>query len=555
MGSEVTHLAAQLKRERRARARLGRAKDALEMILGTGCVGFCKIQATRTRLSANTHFKAHFGWPPDALLERVDLEARVHEEDRAVLAQAISAALEQGTPLELTVRAVWPCGTTQFIALRGRCAITDQDADGAARAPSRHELVLVASNVSAEHLALQQFKALALREGALATHAASANRVNLELLARISHELRSPLNSMLGWNRILAIKRGDDPEIKDMTARVEHGAKVQLRILNEVMDLAHMGVGKFRIDARPMKLAMVVATAIECASAAAQAKDIEISADLAATCGAINGDSERLRQMVAHLLSNALKFTPAGGKIRIWLRPEGNDFELGVADSGCGIAPQRLPHVFDRAHDGDRSAGSLGVGLALAREIVRLHGGTVRMSSDGADRGATVVVRLPGRTVAAVAGASIPQQLGAGAPLPLSGLGILVVDDEPDARAVVAELLRLQGAEVAVSDSAASAYEKLSAQGASFDVVVTDIGMPLEDGYSLVRRLRALKSGNRVVAIALTGLASTHDAATALAAGFDLHVAKPVDFERFVPMICRLSPQRPAPTAPVARAP
>jgi CheY-like chemotaxis protein len=164
-----------------------------------------------------------------------------------------------------------------------------------------------------------------------------------------------------------------------------------------------------------------------------------------------------------------------------------------------------------------------------------------------------VVVRLPGRTVAAVATASLPQ-LDAGAPLPLSGLGILVVDDEPDARAVVAELLRLQGAEVAVSDSAASAYEKLSAQGASFDVVVADIGMPFEDGYSLVRRLRALKSGNRVVAIALTGLASTHDAATALAAGFDLHVAKPVDFERFVPMICRLSPQRPDPAASVARA-
>lgn len=545
MGSEVTHLRLALKSERRAQARLGRAKDALEMVLGIGCVGFCKIQATRPRLSANAHFKAHFGWPPDALLERGDLEARVHVEDRAALSQAIAAALEQGTPLELTVRAVWPCGTIQFIALRGCCAAADQEESGAARARSSHELVLVASNVSAEHLALQQFKALALRESALAAQAAAANRVNLELLARISHELRSPLNSMLGWNRILAIKRGEDPEIKDITARVEHGAKAQLRIVNDVLDLAHMGVGKFRIDARPMKLAMVATTAIECASAAAQAKDIEITADFAATSGAMNGDSERLRQVVVHLLSNAVKFTPGGGKIRIWLRREGADFELGVADTGCGISPERLPHVFDRAQDGDRSAGSLGVGLTLAREIVRLHGGALRLSSDGADRGATVVVRLPGRTVAAVAGASTPA-LDAATSRPLSGLGILVVDDEPDARAVVAELLRLQGAEVVVSDSVASAYEKLTAKGASFDVVVTDIGMPFEDGYSLVRRLRALQSGNRVVAIALTGLASTHDAATALAAGFDLHVAKPVDFERFVPMICRLSPQRAA---------
>jgi signal transduction histidine kinase/ActR/RegA family two-component response regulator len=545
MGSEVTQLRLALKRERRAQARLERAKDALEMILGTGCVGFCRIPAARPRLTANAHFKAHFGWPPDALLERADLDARVHEEDQTALARAIAAALEQGTPLELTVRAVWPCGTTQFIALRGRCAPADQDENDAAGGRSRHELVLVATNVSAEHLALQQFKALALRESALAAQAIAANRVNLELLARISHELRSPLNSMLGWNSILAIKRGDDPEIKDVTARVEHGAKAQLRIVNEVLDLAHMGVGKFRIDARAMKLAMIAAIAIEGASAAAQAKDIEITADLAATSGAINGDSERLRQVVAHLLSNAVKFTPVGGKIHIWLRRAENDFELGVADSGCGIPPERLPHVFDRAHDGDRCAGSLGVGLALAREIVRLHGGTLQLSSDGRDRGATVVVRLPTRTVAAVAGASTPA-LDAAAPRPLSGLGILVVDDEPDARAVVAELLRLQGAEVAVSDSAASAYEKLSAKGASFDVVVTDIGMPFEDGYSLVRRLRALQSGNRVVAIALTGLASTHDAATAIAAGFDLHVAKPVDFERFVPMICRLSPQRAA---------
>src|ERR1700722_10052618 len=157
MGSELTHLRLALKHERRVQARLGRAKDALEMILGTGCVGFCKIQAARPRLSANAHFKAHFGWPPDALLERADLDARVHEEDRAALAQAIAAALEHGTPLELTVRAVWPCGTTQFIALRGRCALADQDESGAPRARSSHELVLVASNVSAEHLALQQF--------------------------------------------------------------------------------------------------------------------------------------------------------------------------------------------------------------------------------------------------------------------------------------------------------------------------------------------------------------------------------------------------------------
>jgi signal transduction histidine kinase/CheY-like chemotaxis protein len=538
-----------LTRERRGRALLGRAKDALEVILGAGCVGFCRIHATRRRLTANAHFKAHFGWPPDETLVRGDLDARVHEKDRAALADSITAALNEGTPLDLTVRAVWPCGTLQYIALRGRCVLADNE-EGASRKHPTSELVLVASNVSAEHQAMQEFQAAAERERELRASAAAVNRANLELLSLVSHELRSPLNAMLGWNRILAIKRGDDPEIKAITARVEHSAKAQLRIVNDVLDLGRMGVGKFKIDPRPMKLATVAATAVEAASAAAQAKDLQITTDIAATAGKMNGDAERLRQVVANLLSNAIKFTPTGGKIRVWLRRDGADLELGVADTGRGIAPELLPHVFDRTHNRDPSGAchtaGLGLGLSLAREIVTLHGGTVSVASEGADQGAVVVVRLPGRAVAIAAGTSpAAPSVDAGAPRPLTGLEILVVDDEPDARAVVAELLRLEGAAVAVSDSAASAYEKLSANGARFDVVVTDIGMPVEDGYSLVRKLRALKSGNRVLAIALTGFASTHDAAAALEAGFDLHMAKPVDFERFVPLIRRLSPHGP----------
>jgi signal transduction histidine kinase/ActR/RegA family two-component response regulator len=537
-----------LNRERRARVVLGRANDVLELVLGAGCVGFCRVLPAPRRLSANAHFKAHFGWPPDALLERGDLDGRVHEEDRAALAGAMAAALAQGTPLDLTVRAVWPCGAIQYIALRGGCSLADHHDDTRARQHSASELVLVATNVTAEHVAMQEFRALALRESELRASAAAVNHANLELLSRVSHELRSPLNAMLGWNRLLAIKRGTDPEIKTITARVEHSAKVQLRIVNDLLDIARMGVGKFKIDSRPMKLATAAATAIEGASAAAQAKDIEITADFAATAGEMNGDAERLRQVIANLLSNAIKFTPAGGKVRVWLRRDGKDLELGVADTGRGIAPELLPHVFDRAQpsvpSGISHTGGLGVGLALAREIVTLHGGSVRVTSEGLDRGSVAVVRLPARAVAVGATEPAAAALEPCVPRPLSGLGILVVDDEPDARAVVAELLRLEGAEVAVSDSAASAFEKLSAKGACFDVVVTDIGMPAEDGYSLVRKLRALQSGKRVLAIALTGLTSTHDAAAALAAGFDLHVAKPVDFERFVPMIRRLSPHR-----------
>jgi signal transduction histidine kinase/ActR/RegA family two-component response regulator len=546
MGSEVAQLRAALNRERRAHALLGRAKDALEEVLGVGCIGYCRIRATRRRLIANAHFKAHFGWPPDALLEAGDLEARIHAADRAAFTEAITAGLAQDAPLALTVRAVWPCGLVQHVALRGSWSLADSGLSAAPRQRQANELVLVASNVTAEHQALKEQRTLAARAGEGHVRAAAAHRVNLELLGLLSHQLRAPLNSILGWNRILAIKRGDDPEIKAIAARIEHSGKAQLRIANDIRDLGHLGLGKLTIDSRPMKLAAVAAAAIEGASAAAQAKNIAITADFTAGPGEMHGDTERLHQAIANLLSNAVKFTPAEGKIRVRLRREASDLELAIADTGRGIAPGLLPHVFDRVAAADTSltshAGDLGIGLALARGIVALHGGSIGVASDGVDRGTEVVVRLPGRQALASVGESTAA-LDSHAPRPLSGLGILVVDDEPDAREVIAELLRLEGAAVAVCDSAASAYQQLSAKGACFDVVVTDIGMPVEDGYSLVRKLRALRSGNRVLAVALTGLSSAHDAAAALAAGFDLHVAKPADLERIVPMIRRLTPQ------------
>jgi signal transduction histidine kinase/ActR/RegA family two-component response regulator len=545
--SEAARLRAALNRERRSRVVLARAKDALEVVLGAGCIGFCRIPSNRRRVIANAHFKAHFGWPPDTLLDCHDIEARVHEEDRVALARALTAALADGAPLDLTVRAVWPCGTTQFIALRGRAALPEV----AAESPSRvapQELVLVANNVTAEHRLMQELQAVAQRESELRVSAIATNRANLDLLSRVSHELRSPLNSMLGWNRILAMKRSADPEIQALTARVAQGGRSQLGIVNDLLDLGRMGVGKFTIDSRPMKLASVAATALEGASSAAQAKDITITADLAATTGAMHGDAERLRQAIAHLLANAIKFTPCGGKVRVWLRREAATLELGVADTGQGICADVLPHLFDRSAEEEGSRArciqGLGVGLLLVREILARHGGTLQITSEGVDRGTTVIVNLPGRSSGVAGAEDALCGCDPGAPLRLSGLRILVADDEPDARTVVAELLRLEGAEVAVSDSAASAYEMLTAPDARFDVVVSDIGMPREDGYSLIRRLRS--ADNRVPAVALTGFASSEDAVAAREAGFDLHMPKPLDIDRFVSLLRGLAARRPA---------
>jgi CheY-like chemotaxis protein len=261
------------------------------------------------------------------------------------------------------------------------------------------------------------------------------------------------------------------------------------------------------------------------------------------------GDPDRLMQVISNLLSNATKFTPRGGRIVMRIRDTGENVELSVTDTGQGIKPDLLPHVFDRFTQGDssttRSVGGLGLGLTLVREIVALHGGRVSALSEGTDRGSTFTVTLPAARVETAR--SSDSDGGARAqdsrPRRLAGLSILVVDDEADARAVVAETLRLEGASVTVGDCVRTALEHLREPEKHFDVVVTDIGMPEEDGYSLVRKLRRLPIGEKLIAIALTGYAARNDIEAAIDAGFDLHVPKPVDFDSFVPLIRRLAGQ------------
>jgi CheY-like chemotaxis protein len=294
-----------------------------------------------------------------------------------------------------------------------------------------------------------------------------------------------------------------------------------------------------------MQLAQAVAAAMELARPIAAAKGITLESDFAPGAGRLRGDPDRLQQVVSNLLSNALKFTRSGGRIDVTLRNVGAVTELAVIDTGQGIAPELLPHVFDRFRQGDNSTtrhtGGLGLGLALVREIVTLHGGTVSAHSAGIGQGARFIATFPARqpwrseTAADEDSASLIPQPS------LGGLSILVVDDEPDARTVVAETLRLEGARVTVTDSAPSAFRKVQEAGAHYDMIITDIGMPGEDGYSLLRRVRNLDSGRQILAIAVTGYASKADVEAAKDAGFDMHVPKPVDFNAFVPLIRRLA--------------
>jgi signal transduction histidine kinase/CheY-like chemotaxis protein len=527
--------------------RLARRMDELETVLAAGRIGYCRLRAADPALQANSQFKAEWGWPPDETLAWNAVEARVDIDDRVRLSDAVRQALAGVSPLDITVR-VRPGrdAQTSWIALRG-CAVR-RGADAAST-----DLVITTRNVTGEHAASEgvlserTYLQLLAGERQAREAAETANRCKDEFLSVISHELRSPLNAILGWNRILALKCGNDPEVAAITPRVEQSAKTQLKMVNDLLDLGLVSTGKLKVQSRPTQLARVARHAIDVAQPAAAAKGIEIVARFEPGASEVRADPDRLQQVIGNLLSNAVKFTGSGGRITVGLREDGAMTELSVEDTGQGIGPELLPYIFDRFRQGDdsgaRQTSGLGLGLTLTREIVALHGGSVCAHSAGRGAGATFVVRLP---VARSSAGSPAQAEGAEHEAAqqqqtLEGLSILVVDDELEARTVIAEILRHGGASVAVTDSAPSALRQVQAKGAHFDIIVTDIGMPLEDGYSLVRKLRSSQAGKRMLAIAVTGYASRSDVAAAIDAGFDLHVPKPVDFDTFVPLVKRLS--------------
>jgi signal transduction histidine kinase/ActR/RegA family two-component response regulator len=539
-GSRMRELEGALLRTQLERDALALRKDELESVLAVGRLGFCRLDEGTRALSGNSQFKADFGWPPDAEITWGGLEQRIQSADRQKLASAVEAAFTDATEVDVIVRTRLDGRDRQWITMRGR---TVTSGSGAAH------LVLTSRNVSLARRAAvgrqRQQASILEQERKLREAAEAANRAKDEFLSVISHELRSPLNAILGWNRILTLKRREDAEVASITPRIEQSAKAQLKMVNDLLDLGRVGTGKLKVDARPTHLARIVGLALDLARPATVAKGIALSAEVTRAAGQLRGDPDRLQQVVGNLLSNAVKFTSSGGRITVSLRDVDGYSELTVTDTGQGIAPELLPHIFDRFRQGDssstRHSGGLGLGLTLVREIVSLHGGTVSASSAGIGAGATFVVKLPATPAWPTQSDKDGKSDGEILSHSLDGLSILVVDDEMDARTVVAETLRLEGAQVTVTDSAGSAFKHLQAVGAHFDILVTDIGMPEEDGYSLVRKLRSLQVGRHMLAIAVTGYASKGDVAAAIAAGFDLHVPKPVDFDTFVPMVRRLA--------------
>ena len=360
-----------------------------------------------------------------------------------------------------------------------------------------------------------------------------------EFLATVSHELRTPLSSMLGWVQLLRSQALPPDKQARALETIERNARVQAQLIEDLLDVSRIVSGQLRIEMNPFDVKTVVEAALDIVRPAALARDVQLRATLE-TGAMVVGDAARLQQVVWNLLSNAVKFTPKGGHVEVSVQQRDADVELVVADTGRGIDAGFLPHVFDRFRQAEgvttRSAGGLGLGLSIVKELVALHGGTVAVASPGLGEGSTFTVTLPAsesrrREVTPPRGydAQPPAAIDFACPPELAGMGVLVVDDEEDSRDMLEVMLARCGVKVRLAANAAEAYAAVQAEVP--DLLLSDIGMPGEDGYSLIGRIRALPAaaGGRLPAVALTAYARVEDRAKALHAGFDNHVTKPVE--------------------------
>jgi PAS domain S-box-containing protein len=391
-------------------------------------------------------------------------------------------------------------------------------------------------------------------EQRLRAEAETANRLKDEFLATVSHELRTPLTAIVGWSSMLRTGDFDQPTTARAIETIERNALAQTQIIEDLLDVSRIITGKVTLDPRPVELNGIVEAALDSVRPAAATKGITLKSETEAGVGlaVVLGDPARLQQVMWNLLANAVKFTPAGGEVAVRLSRAGSHVRIAVADTGQGISRDFLPYVFDRFRQADgtitRAHGGLGLGLAIVRHLVEIHGGTVAAESEGEGRGATFNIELPvadpdrGAAESQKLSASLAEVAAAVSPVSqLTDLRVLIVDDEPDARLLLKTIMEQSGAKVRAAASASEALVAL--REFRPDILVSDIGMPQEDGYALLRRVRALnpEEGGRIPAVALTAYAQEDDRMRALLAGFQVHVAKPINPQEFVAVIVGLA--------------
>ncbi len=517
---------------------LENSQERLNLALQSGKIGVWSWDILNNRVDWDDQTYQLFGVAPGTV--SVSLETvltYLHPEDVERHNQSVERAITEGIEHNLEYRVIWQDGSIHHLAARGRAVFNESgiavrmagtvfDISDRVRAEAERE--------QAEAQRLQLIHEQSARE-----QAESANRIKDEFLAVLSHELRSPLNPILGWAKLLQTGKLDATKTAQALATIERNAKLQSELIEDLLDISRILRGKLSLTASPVSLATTIQAAIETVRLAADAKSITVDVNLGAQVGQVSGDATRLQQVIWNLLSNAVKFTPAGGRVEVRLEQVDGQGQIRVSDNGKGINPDFLPYVFDyfRQEDGatTRKFGGLGLGLAIVRQIVELHGGQIWVESSGEGQGATFTVQIP--LASASTQLLTPKQPTASA-IDLTGLHILVVDDEPDSRDFVAFVLEQTGAIVTCLSSGIEAGQKVDQF--DFDVIVSDIGMPEMDGYMLMRQIRSMGHNSQIPAIALTAYAGEVDQQQALKAGFQQHLSKPVQPEELVKTIATM---------------
>lgn len=533
------------------------AREQMEIVVKGADVGVWYCPLPFDKLVWDDKVKEHFHLTPDVQVNIDLFYERIHPEDRERTRSAIAHSVATRTAYDIDYRTVSADGQrTHWIRATGRSIYS---ADGT---PVHFDGVTmnITQRVQTE-LALreseQERAALLDSERAARIAAERASRMKDEFLATLSHELRTPLNSILGWAKILQQSESRPEDLAKGLSVIERNARAQAKMIEDLLDMSSIISGKLRLDVQRLDLTSIVQSAVETCRPAATGKGIALHTVLDPLPGVVvTGDGNRLHQVLWNLLSNAVKFTPKGGRIQVLLERVDSHLEISIIDSGEGIAPEFLSYVFDRFRQADASTtrhhGGLGLGLAIVKQLVELHGGSVQAKSAGQGLGATFTVMLPITAVYSSAPSESERRHPAAVPdsapsialdlgrVELAGISILIVDDQPDVRALVQRLLEDNQASVTIASSAAEALAHLSSR--RFDLLVSDIGMPDQDGFFLIRKVRALAAdhGGNIPAIALTAYARAEDRLKVLRSGYQMHLVKPIEPAELLTVVASL---------------
>jgi PAS domain S-box-containing protein len=537
-------LTTEIEERKRTEQALRESEERLRIALAAGRMGTWEWDVPSGEVRWSPELEKLHGRAPGSFPGRFEAVFEdIFPEDQPLLTTSVQRSLDRNEEHRVEYRIKRPDGEMRWVEGRGRAF---HDSNGT---PQR--MTGICADITERKQAEVEREALLTSERAARSAAEQANRMTDEFLSVVSHELRTPLSAILGYSQLLQMGMVDQAEMEEAFAAIERNSQAQVQIIDDLLDMSRIISGKLRLNVQSISPAEVIEAALETVKPAADAKDVLIIKVLDPHAGPILGDFDRLQQVMWNLVSNAVKFTPKGGRVQVSLERVNSHLEISVADTGCGIRADFLPHVFERFRQSEESTtrrhGGLGLGLSIVKQLVELHGGSVRVESAGENQGSTFVVCLPLQIarhstqedrVHPSQGPEMPTSLTT---IDLTGLKILVVDDEIDAANVVQRLLTHRGAQVTTASSAQQALQAFDLERP--DVILSDIGMPNMDGYQLIReiRSRSAEQGGTIPAVALTAFARSEDRRRALLAGFQNHVTKPVDPGELLAVVAMLS--------------